>query len=218
MKGSDWYMGGIKINDLTNDEREKIFKDLTERNEMIDNIKMERRIINTDKIIILRDIGKILEQKDHDYGSMNLVPYGLLGIEVRISDKISRIKNLYNKKNKVKDETMLDTIRDIIGYCIQYMRFIDLSLPPKPLSPVIDDIINYIESISKFNFNFREENKLEFLIDLLDEEFQAIYNSDRDYNMKPIYILTLIFLSLEIYEHLHKNGFITILNKVKDYG
>jgi len=57
--------------------------------------------------------------KNNDYGSENILKFGIIGIIVRIGDKIARYKNLTTNKNaqqKVKDETIKDTLMDIVNY------------------------------------------------------------------------------------------------------
>jgi len=57
--------------------------------------------------------------KNNDYGSENILKFGIIGIIVRLGDKIARYKNLTTNKNtqqKVKDETIKDTLMDIINY------------------------------------------------------------------------------------------------------
>ena len=57
--------------------------------------------------------------KNNDYGSENILKFGIIGIIVRLGDKIARYKNLTTNKNtqqKVKDETIKDTLMDIVNY------------------------------------------------------------------------------------------------------
>ena len=60
----------------------------------------------------------LLISKQHDYGHRNITAFGLKGVLVRLSDKIERLNNLKNKKSKAKNESLLDTLRDIVGYCV----------------------------------------------------------------------------------------------------
>ena len=60
----------------------------------------------------------LLISKQHDYGHGNITAFGLKGVLVRLSDKIERLNNLKSKKSKAKNESMLDTLRDIVGYCV----------------------------------------------------------------------------------------------------
>ena len=60
----------------------------------------------------------LLISKQHDYGHNNITAFGLKGVLVRLSDKIERLNNLKNKKSKAKNESLLDTLRDIVGYCV----------------------------------------------------------------------------------------------------
>ena len=57
--------------------------------------------------------------KNNDYGC-SYEDFGLLGIIVRLNDKINRIKVIINKKTeqKVKDENIKETINDLYNYCV----------------------------------------------------------------------------------------------------
>jgi len=70
----------------------------------------------------------IIEAKNHDYANSSdpFANFRLvdnleictveIGILVRMSDKVARIKNLSNKDNAVKDETIEDTLLDLCNY------------------------------------------------------------------------------------------------------
>jgi predicted DNA-binding protein (UPF0251 family) len=67
------------------------------------------------------DSGKmctLLASKQHDYGHGNITAFGLKGVLVRLSDKVERLINLKSKKFKAQNESLLDTLRDIVGYCV----------------------------------------------------------------------------------------------------
>lgn len=73
----------------------------------------------------------ILQAKGHDYAGnldclANLRRFGLFGIIVRLSDKFSRIEQ-YAKAGElhVADESVRDTLRDIVNYCLLGMIFLD---------------------------------------------------------------------------------------------
>ena len=61
---------------------------------------------------------KLLASKQHDYGHGNITAFGLKGVLVRLSDKVERLINLKSKKSKAQNESLLDTLRDIVGYCV----------------------------------------------------------------------------------------------------
>lgn len=63
------------------------------------------------------DIADILESKQQDYGHGNISAFGQLGIAVRLSDKVERMKNLESKKGRARNESFTDTMLDIVGYC-----------------------------------------------------------------------------------------------------
>ena len=60
-------------------------------------------------------------KKQRDYGHKNIAKFGITGLVIRVHDKVARVENLMKKEkyvNAVLDETMLDTLMDIIGYSI----------------------------------------------------------------------------------------------------
>lgn len=68
--------------------------------------------------------------KDHD-AFHNFRHSELVGVDpdrailVRISDKMARISNLLNKDESVKDETVEDTLDDVINYTAILKAYID---------------------------------------------------------------------------------------------
>jgi len=62
---------------------------------------------------------ELLCKKQHDYGHGNIDNFGLVGVAVRLCDKIARAENLQTRdSNAVSNETILDTYEDIIGYTV----------------------------------------------------------------------------------------------------
>lgn len=66
---------------------------------------------------------RVAKDKNHDYAGggdplANFREFGSFGIVVRLSDKFKRLTNYFKSGGvlKVKDETMKDTLRDIINY------------------------------------------------------------------------------------------------------
>jgi len=69
-----------------------------------------------------------LQLKNKDYGGSDKTPYSNFmnstivgvsvekGIMVRMMDKVSRINTLLEKENVVKDESINDTLEDLINY------------------------------------------------------------------------------------------------------
>lgn len=61
----------------------------------------------------------IAYKKNKDYGSANILDFGISGLLVRINDKIARLVNLQKVKTRsVQDETIEDTVEDIINYSV----------------------------------------------------------------------------------------------------
>tara|TARA_B100001094_G_C18029413_1_gene719304 strand:+ start:112 stop:588 length:477 start_codon:yes stop_codon:yes gene_type:complete len=70
----------------------------------------------------------IFKKKNEDYGNAFL-DYNVIGILVRMVDKINRINNLKNNNNnpKVIDENIDDTFLDLFNYSILALCLINLS-------------------------------------------------------------------------------------------
>ena len=63
----------------------------------------------------------LMNRKQKDYGPRNISQGGTYGCLIRMSDKISRIFNLYNKqgcKRRAINESIEDSFRDIANYSI----------------------------------------------------------------------------------------------------
>lgn len=70
----------------------------------------------------------IAYKKNKDYGSANILDFGISGLLVRINDKLARLINLEKLKSRsVKDETIEDTIEDIINYSI-YLKMLSVEV------------------------------------------------------------------------------------------
>lgn len=69
---------------------------------------------------VIKEIEELSKIKNKDYGCNSLTRFGNYGILVRISDKLDRLKTLYENGNRrhVKDETIQDTIKDVVNYAI----------------------------------------------------------------------------------------------------
>ena len=64
---------------------------------------------------------ELLASKQHDYGHENIERFGKLGVRVRLWDKLARLANLEKRgPSKAKNESVADTLRDIVGYCAIY--------------------------------------------------------------------------------------------------
>ena len=63
----------------------------------------------------------LLARKQHDYGPENILRFGVQGLLVRLHDKVARLENRLSKrdgKNAVNGEGVIDTLKDIVGYCV----------------------------------------------------------------------------------------------------
>lgn len=75
---------------------------------------------------IANDIVKLLVKKRHDYGnSFERIweKFGAVSVVVRLNDKLERLNNLVmNTHEKPVNESIEDTFKDIIGYCLLALR------------------------------------------------------------------------------------------------
>lgn len=74
---------------------------------------------------LLEDMHRLLVKKQRDYGPLNIMEFSNIGLIVRMFDKVARLKNLMQKSSNIKnsifvnavdDESIVDTLMDLIGY------------------------------------------------------------------------------------------------------
>jgi transcriptional regulator with XRE-family HTH domain len=61
--------------------------------------------------------------KQADYGHHNINAFGLVGIAVRLSDKLARYHNLTSTGGSPRNETIEDTLDDLVGYAVVARMF-----------------------------------------------------------------------------------------------
>ena len=65
--------------------------------------------------ILLDDI-KLFDQKQRDYGKLNISKFGQIGVLVRASDKIERLTNLIQSARLPTNESVQDSWQDLSIY------------------------------------------------------------------------------------------------------
>lgn len=83
----------------------------------------EKLDINEEK---LNQFAELLMKKQRGYGSAPLREWGLLGVVIRLDSKLARYKNLVANPSNAEgiNESITDTLWDIIGYCILAVKLI----------------------------------------------------------------------------------------------
>jgi len=66
----------------------------------------------------LADMHELLVSKQHDYGHDNINAFGLVGVAIRICDKLARLNTLIKSGESPSNETLEDTWRDLVGYSV----------------------------------------------------------------------------------------------------
>jgi hypothetical protein len=77
-------------------------------------------LTEADFLAELQPIAALLAKKNKDYGNSYAKlrnEYGTVAFHIRLADKLSRLKQVDGNGVLVSDESAIDTIRDIIGYC-----------------------------------------------------------------------------------------------------
>lgn len=77
---------------------------------------------------ICEELNRMYEAKNHDYGDSFGETYKKLGIisaVTRITDKVNRLQVLCTKESKVKDESVIDTLKDLANYAIMTLIELD---------------------------------------------------------------------------------------------
>lgn len=66
----------------------------------------------------LEDQVGLMAGKQHDYGHANITKFGQTGVLVRLWDKIARYNNLVRRGAEPNNESLVDTLIDMIGYSV----------------------------------------------------------------------------------------------------
>lgn len=64
----------------------------------------------------VKRLTKILISKQRDYGSENIRRFGRQGLCIRTHDKVARLENLWDQEGIPQNESIEDTLMDIVGY------------------------------------------------------------------------------------------------------
>jgi len=67
----------------------------------------------------------IMVRKQLDYGPDNITTWGLLGIAVRSTDKVMRLKELLTSGRKPQNESLRDTLVDLRNYATIGLMLMD---------------------------------------------------------------------------------------------
>ena len=70
---------------------------------------------------ICKEIMDLHEKKNHDYGGSfdkTMNRFGPVALAIRLSDKLNRFESLVTTEAKVKDESIIDTLKDLASYAI----------------------------------------------------------------------------------------------------
>ena len=81
-------------------------------------------------------------KKNADYGN-SYKQYGLIGVLVRLQDKINRALNITKNGIQVKDESLRDTLIDLHNYAAMALMELEtpISMLPKIQRSTLDDTI-----------------------------------------------------------------------------
>lgn len=112
------------ITDVTIESLMNKIKEITSVNEncekKLKNVKVEDYPFMEEYERIVNETVKLCKRKNADYGSSvqnTYEKFGDISYLTRITDKYNRICSLMTKENKVKDESVIDSIKDMGNYC-----------------------------------------------------------------------------------------------------
>lgn len=77
---------------------------------------------------ICSSVEELLKKKNHDYGnsfSLQFEKYGVMSAMIRMDDKMRRLDNLISGSKAQVEESIEDSLRDLVGYGI--LALVELS-------------------------------------------------------------------------------------------
>jgi len=121
--------------------------------------------INASNSLILLDKFRtsgcdLFTKKNTDYGDA-FANYGIVGVMVRMGDKIARINSLSRNKNKVTDESIMDTFIDLYNYSIMALMLIgDQHEADSNLYAYRDHLLRSVRSTERELQSIKNEHKV----------------------------------------------------------
>jgi len=110
------------IPDINNTETDEITKEFVEDLEADNVINATMKELTDEELVrILETLKRILLAKNSDYGNSfekTFSEFGITSSIIRMSDKLNRFKNLASQKTPQVNESIIDTLYDLAGYCI----------------------------------------------------------------------------------------------------
>lgn len=64
------------------------------------------------------EITELFVRKHHDYGKSNILEIEEIGIAIRITEKLSRLKHLLSREEEPSNESLEDSWKDIAVYAV----------------------------------------------------------------------------------------------------
>ena len=112
------------LNDIDKGIREEVEKQLSESLKEMTGSDTRKATFES----VLDEMKELHAKKDKDYGSAfhkSFEEFGVTAGVVRLNDKMERVKSLVkNGKAEVKDESLLDTLKDLASYAV--MLYVEL--------------------------------------------------------------------------------------------
>lgn len=112
-------------------EEVKVYKNVVVSYENIEVDKLNKDIENPDHLLhkkLINDMHETYLIKNKDYGNSFSEQYKKFGIQsalIRMDDKMRRIEQLMKNPANVKDEKMIDTVKDLANYAVMTWMELD---------------------------------------------------------------------------------------------
>lgn len=74
------------------------------------------RWLNENGLWDIPKLHEILVAKQRDYGHSNILSFGIIGVGIRVCDKIARYYNLVARPDEAVNEPFIDCLVDMVGY------------------------------------------------------------------------------------------------------
>lgn len=120
-----------------------------------------------------KELQEIFVKKNTDYGNSfeeSLEKHGLIAAIVRMEDKMSRLNTLSNQEALVKDESIIDTLKDLSNYALMSAVWLEQKEVKAP--------VNYVPTILTERRQFQSPEFIEFVkaLNELDSSTKFTHN------------------------------------------